>query len=700
MARQLMTVCVLCLLCASHAQCSGPHGGVSGGVETAALQELRSGRARKPHCSSCRRLRRDILTTDHERVTHPSDIEPQVTQKVDDSETDIQLHRIFTEFGDPKQMTLNFKGFTRLVQSGRLMTALTPPRSPKTHPVNNTESNTSSNSNTSSSSLKSDFLSTPSPQDGLSWQCLQPREFLGRYGVENDVVRPDTLLQMCPTLLARSVASMSQEDEEGCVMVPYTTDPPEQDTEEGPEGASVRVWLCATGSIVVVSLCGLLGVGVIPFMQRVFYQQLLQFLVALAVGTLCGDALLHLLPHAILGPETHGHGHGHGHAHGHGYRVTHADVQREYEEYSQHTAAVWRGLVACLGLIFFFVTEKCLTLVAEWRKRRQRRAQPAGGHRHRVKVMRDIGAPTRNNSREGGCTANGSSNAGNGRGDMGVEADGAVVARTGKQCKHKYSSYPYCYGEISDAADIPASGEAEGLTAATRLAADHVPCCVEEMKLPGSGDGVEIPDVPADMHPSECESYTVIIREHETTHHGHSHAHGHVHAAPRTMSSVAWMVVMGDGLHNLTDGVAIGAAFAAGLPGGFSTALAVLCHELPHELGDFAVLLKAGMSLKQAVFYNVLSSLLCLMGMLFGVALGHSPTVTPWVFGAAAGMFLYIALVDMIPELSSNHSQEGGSVCQCVLQVLGMLTGTGVMLLIAIYEHDLKSVFDEGAGSH
>jgi hypothetical protein len=59
----------------------------------------------------------------------------------------------------------------------------------------------------------------------------------------------------------------------------------------------ITVWLYATLSIMVVSLCGLLGVAVIPVMQRVFYQQLLQFLVALAVGTLCGDALLHLLPH-------------------------------------------------------------------------------------------------------------------------------------------------------------------------------------------------------------------------------------------------------------------------------------------------------------------------------------------------------------------------------------------------------------------
>lgn len=78
----------------------------------------------------------------------------------------------------------------------------------------------------------------------------------------------------------------------------------------------------------------------------------------------------------------------------------------------------------------------------------------------------------------------------------------------------------------------------------------------------------------------------MILREHENKHHGHSHTHGHVHSAPKTMSNVVWMVVMGDGLHNFTDGMAIGAAFAGSLAGGFSTAVAVFCHELPHEIGN------------------------------------------------------------------------------------------------------------------
>lgn len=69
------------------------------------------------------------------------------------------------------------------------------------------------------------------------------------------------------------------------------------------------------------------------------------------------------------------------------------------------------------------------------------------------------------------------------------------------------------------------------------------------------------------------------------------------------------------------------------------------------ETGDFAVLLKAGMSLRQAVFYNMLSSVLCLFGMIFGVLLGSTPAASSWIFAAAAGMFIYIALVDMVIKI-------------------------------------------------
>ena len=68
----------------------------------------------------------------------------------------------------------------------------------------------------------------------------------------------------------------------------------------------------------------------------------------------------------------------------------------------------------------------------------------------------------------------------------------------------------------------------------------------------------------------------------------------------------AWMVLLGDGIHSLADGLAIGAAFSESMTSGLSTALAVLCHELPHVVGDFAMLLRAGMSIKQAIVYKFL----------------------------------------------------------------------------------------------
>ena len=116
------------------------------------------------------------------------------------------------------------------------------------------------------------------------------------------------------------------------------------------------------------------------------------------------------------------------------------------------------------------------------------------------------------------------------------------------------------------------------------------------------------------------------------------------------------MVIFGDGIHNLADGLAIGAAFSESYTSGLSTSIAVLCHELPHEVGDFAMLLKAGMSVKQAVCYNILSSFLAFIGMILGRFLGDLNFLTPWIFMATAGVFLYVALVDMIPELNSGHA--------------------------------------------
>ncbi|EGI61159.1 Zinc transporter foi [Acromyrmex echinatior] len=521
------------------------------------------------------------------------------------------------------------------------------------------------------------------------FQCLNTQELLStiaqdtHYVSSNATTLPNWLFErVCPVLVYQLAAESSSE-RNGCIRVPENFKPvmpiDKFYTAEDLARNTVKVWVYSTISIFVISLSGLLGVAVIPIMGKNYYHHVLQFLVALAVGTLTGDAFIHLLPHASFFyfikamMPLHHHENDKHHEHEHHHDESSALL---IDHVNLHSMNMWKGLVAMMGFVTFFFTEKALNMISEWRKHWQHKKKLPT----RVRVMRESDGPNSN-----------------------------VVGE--KLCKHKYSSYPYCYGEIaSETQDNhhnrrgnhherpPIIEEEKPLTSncnsVTKIVTDDIE------KKPKDDWRMDDPIVNAKKNAdgadvlNESESYTVILREHETKHHGHSHSHGHVHSAPESMSNVAWMVVMGDGLHNFTDGMAIGAAFSANIAGGFSTAIAVLCHELPHELGDFAVLLKAGMSTKQAVFYNLLSSVLCLLGMIGGILLGSTPDATNWIFAVAAGIFIYIALVDMVPELSSSHSAESGSRLQCIWQTLGLSTGLGIMLLIAAYEHDLKHIFD------
>nr|XP_039252183.1 zinc transporter ZIP10-like isoform X2 [Styela clava] len=130
---------------------------------------------------------------------------------------------------------------------------------------------------------------------------------------------------------------------------------------------------------------------------------------------------------------------------------------------------------------------------------------------------------------------------------------------------------------------------------------------------------------------------------HETDPHGHHHDHENME--DKGIASMAWMVIAGDGMHNFSDGVAIGAAFSISLVGGMSTSIAVFCHELPHELGDFAMLIKAGMSIKQALFYNGFAACLGYFGLIVGILIGnYAANVTPWIFAVTAGIFCTLLL--------------------------------------------------------
>ncbi len=112
------------------------------------------------------------------------------------------------------------------------------------------------------------------------------------------------------------------------------------------------------------------------------------------------------------------------------------------------------------------------------------------------------------------------------------------------------------------------------------------------------------------------------------------------------------MIILGDGLHNFIDGLSIGAAFTQSILQGINICIAVACEEFPHELGDFAILVHAGMSYRQALFYNFLSACMCFLGLVLGIYIGDS--MNKWIYALAAGMFIYIGLSQMVIKFYWN----------------------------------------------
>nr|XP_040055861.1 metal cation symporter ZIP8 isoform X1 [Gasterosteus aculeatus aculeatus] len=156
--------------------------------------------------------------------------------------------------------------------------------------------------------------------------------------------------------------------------------------------------------------------------------------------------------------------------------------------------------------------------------------------------------------------------------------------------------------------------------------------------------------------------------------------------------TVAWMITLSDALHNFIDGLAIGASFTVSVLAGFSTSTAIVCEEFPHELGDFVILLNSGMSVPQAIFFNLLSAMSCYVGLVFGILLGSNFAPNA-IFAIAGGMFLYIALADMFPEMDNilrEQKRTSTKIIFFLIQNAGLLTGFTVILLITVFAGDIN----------
>jgi zinc transporter ZupT len=155
--------------------------------------------------------------------------------------------------------------------------------------------------------------------------------------------------------------------------------------------------------------------------------------------------------------------------------------------------------------------------------------------------------------------------------------------------------------------------------------------------------------------------------------------------------SVGWLIIVGDALHNFVDGLAIGAAFSFSNSAGISTTLAVLLHEVPHEIGDFAVLLDSGFTVRAATFYNLASAMTAVLGGFLGVGISDTGDTQAWILSVAAGLFLYVAMTSLLPQVVEMlvHAPHSRLPFMALWAHIGLFTAFAIMILLARYEEDI-----------
>ncbi|KAJ7562386.1 hypothetical protein O6H91_03G067600 [Diphasiastrum complanatum] len=381
------------------------------------------------------------------------------------------------------------------------------------------------------------------------------------------------------------------------------------------------LWLRAMGSSLLVSMASLVCLMLLPFIlsHGKPSQDIVNALAAFGAGAMLGDAFLHQLPHAFGSSGNHALHH-HEHNHDHSHVHTHEPAHVGAHGHAHSIEDLSVGLSVLFGIFAFFTVEKIVRKVEELSTSR---GGHSFGHKHHHHYQKNV------------CDS---------KEDAADEKE-----RKEDSLQNGDDSTPV---DDSDKTSSTASDKSVDADVGLRRK--------KGSKKKDKSSPEKNLSTSKDAKPVETSSQD----------------------GPSNLV-LGYLNLFSDGVHNFTDGMALGTAFLHhGTIGGWSRTLFLLAHELPQEVGDFGILVRSGFGVFKALAFNFLSALVALAGTALALLLGGNPGHSSLIEGFTAGGFIYIAVAGVLPEMH----QQANSLKQSLSQLTSLSLGVGVAILISLAE--------------
>ncbi|RZB96031.1 IAA-alanine resistance protein 1 isoform C [Glycine soja] len=393
---------------------------------------------------------------------------------------------------------------------------------------------------------------------------------------------------------------------------------------EAAELSGLGLWLNALGCSFLVSMASLVCLIILPviFVQGKPSKAVVDSLALFGAGAMLGDAFLHQLPHAF---EKGSRIKGGEHSHSHGDHGDHDHHDSSGHDHAHSLADLSIGISILAGIVLFLLVEKLVRYVEENSGRANSWTHGHHHHHHNSKEkLKD----------DNSSTANFQSESNNAKEERLID----------ERKEDDQVSLDSLKG------DNPSQSE----TSLRKRIGSNVT----------KGDNLD---------DNTVDSATYNVKS------------SNVKEPVRSPTSLVfgYLNLFSDGVHNFTDGMALGSAFLLyGSVGGWSRTMFLLAHELPQEIGDFGILIRSGFSIPKALFFNFLSALVALAGTALALLWGKDPGQSSLIEGFTAGGFIYIAIAGVLAEMNNGgNTTLRSTVVQIISLTIGMAVALGISLV-------------------